>query len=80
MNKTITPNPGDVYYSTYRNEYRMYVKFFESDGALLCINLNTGESYIHTVDNGKSDPTYEKFVFNMADLVTSNKQDDLWTK
>ena len=72
MNKMIKPKHGDVYIAHRRNEYRMYVKVFEDEETLMCINLNTGESYVHNQDNGMVQPGYEKFAFNMCEVVTSN--------
>ena len=71
MNSVFTPNPGDVYYAPKQNKYRMYVKVQNKED-LLCVNLSTGEAYPHIKDNGLVDPKYEVFVFNMADIVTSN--------
>jgi hypothetical protein len=76
MNKMIKPKHGDVYIAHRRNEYRMYVKVFEGGETLMCINLNTGESYVHTQENGMVQPGYEKFAFNMCEVVTSNIAED----
>ncbi len=79
MNKPVKPNAGDVYCERHYNRYRMYVEV-PGRQDLLCINLDTGAAYVHNQDNGLVDPNVETFVFNMCDVVTSNKQDDLWTK
>jgi hypothetical protein len=52
----------------YEGIYRMYIKVPGND-TLLCVKLNDGESYVHSVDNGLVDPTCEEFAFNMCDLV-----------
>jgi hypothetical protein len=70
MNKVFTPKPGDVYVSN-SGIYRMYVEVLNKK-ELLCIKLCDGRSYPHIEDNGLVDPKQETFVFNMADLVTSN--------
>jgi hypothetical protein len=70
-NKEFKPNPGDVYRSI-TNVYRMYVKIPREEH-LLCVNLGTGESYIHDEDNGISRPEHEEFVFSMANVVSENK-------
>lgn len=71
MNKIITPKPGDVFYCKV-GVYRMYVKLFESDEHLLCIDLNTGEAYAHNLDNSVAQTVHETFAFNMNNVVTSN--------
>ena len=65
-NKPFKPNHGDVY--KYGDIYRMYVKI-PGNETLLCVRLNTGESYVHSKENGLVAPHCEKFVFNMCDLV-----------
>jgi hypothetical protein len=71
-NTAFKPNHGDVYRTTdtsiHDGMYRMYIKVPGND-TLLCVKLNDGESYVHSVDNGLVDPTCEEFVFNMCDLV-----------
>ncbi len=71
-NTTNTPKPGDVYRTTNRSIsdgiYRMYVKLDDSE-TLLCVQLNTGEAYVHSKTNGMVDPTCEEFVFNIGDIV-----------
>jgi len=65
-NRKFKPNHGDVY--KYGDIYRMYVKLPSSE-TLLCVKLSTGESYVHSEDNGLVDTKYEQFVFNMCDIV-----------
>jgi hypothetical protein len=71
-NTTFTPKPGDVYRTTGRamahGIYRMYIKLDDSE-TLLCVQLNTGEAYVHNKTNGMVDPSCEEFVFNIGDIV-----------
>jgi hypothetical protein len=64
------PEKGSVYKANC-GAYRMYIEI-EGKSTLLCINLSEGYAYPNTKDNGLTNPAFETFVFNMADVVTSN--------